>query len=611
MNRPDSFRIVAVTVLALAAIGGPLVLFGGCSKGHKAPSGDNKTDIEKGDPWEAAARQLRQSSDPATCKAAIGQINTALGSRTDLAGPAPLTPGAEKALASLVPLAPVDLTEVRQTGYSSLDPAYLAECFYLHDAARSLDVAALPPGDAAGLAFAWLCRQVYINPWRVPWKPGQDVTAVVPPTYSLRRGSGSGMDRAYAFLALLQQMGLDGCLIGPPDSADKVAAPPFPDSAKVAPRGPFWAVGVRAGADVRLFDPWRGVPFPGTLAQLKANPDLLKAWFEDKAEPWGVTPDEVRKAVVFLAVPVSAISTRMAMLDEKLKGDTGVRLAVDPAALRDRFTAGAPNGPGLPAAEVKFWNPPDDRFAYGRILMGFLPLGEGGAEAGQAGLRLYDLFIREQVPPTVIQLPAELVEREPQERLRTVAFVTYKVTFLDPPTPRERLQRGQFQDAARFLTEKQDEFGRGLARVRTLGPQEIPNWCKTANELYATLGRARLDNDPARVAEAQAAIDNFWQARSATAQVIVDLASASVGRAEATYLLALTKHEQAERLQARAERASGPDAAGMKDEATRAWKQAADLWAAYAQQKEAQAGFPGRAAHAQALTDRATRLAGK
>jgi hypothetical protein len=607
MNRAGSSRLVAATALAVAAVA-PLVLFTGCPKPHQLSTPDGKRD-EKGDPWEAAARQLRQGNDPATCKAALGQLNTALGNRTDVPSPAALTPEAEKALTAVVPLTPVDLQEVRPTGFSNLDPAYLAECFYLHDAARSLDVAGLPPAAAADLAFAWACRQIYINPWRLPWKPGQDITAVVPPTYSLRRGSGSGLDRAYAFLSLLQQVGLDGCLIGPPDAGDKVAAPPFPDSAKVAPRGPFWAVGVRAGSEVRLYDPWRGVAFPGTLAQLKANPDLLKSWFEDKADPWGVTADEVKKAAVFLAVPVSALSTRMAMLDERLKADSGVRLAAHPAALRDRFTAAAPGGPGLPAAEVKFRNPPEDRLTYGRALMGFLPVGEGGNDTEKEGLRLYDQYIRDQVPQTVIQLPRALVEREPQERLRAVAFLTYKITFLDSPTPRERLQRGQFQDTARFLTEKQDEFDRGLARLRNASEKDIADWCKTANELYAGLGRARLDGDATQVATAQAAIDRFWQTQTQTAQVIVDRASASVGKVEATYLLALTKHEEAERAQARADRAAGPDAAAVKADAVRAWKQAADLWAAYAQQKEAHAGFPGRAAHAQVLADRANKLA--
>ena len=46
---------------------------------------------------------------------------------------------------------------------------------------------------------------------------------------------------------------------------------------------------MRAGSDVRLFDPWRGMVFPVTLNQLKANPDAAKEWFEDKANISGAT----------------------------------------------------------------------------------------------------------------------------------------------------------------------------------------------------------------------------------------------------------------------------------------------------------------------------------
>ena len=83
------------------------------------------------------------------------------------------------------------------------------------------------------------------------------------------------------FLALLQQMNLDACLIGPPDAGTKEAVQPFAPNSSPVPRGPFWAVGVRTDNDVLLFDPWRGKAFPEPLSKLKSNPDSLKAWFEE------------------------------------------------------------------------------------------------------------------------------------------------------------------------------------------------------------------------------------------------------------------------------------------------------------------------------------------
>ena len=54
--------------------------------------------------------------------------------------------------------------------------------------------------------------------------------------------------------------------------------------------------------------------------------------------------------------------------------------------------------------------------------------------------------------------------------------------------------------------------------------------------------------------EARAAVEAFWRAQGQTAQVIIDRATARVGLAEATFQLALAKHEEAERQQLRADR---------------------------------------------------------
>src|SRR5439155_21501109 len=136
---------------------------------------------------------------------------------------------------------------------------------------------------------------------------------------------------------------------------------------------------------------------------------------------------------------------------------------------RDRFTAAAPNGPGLPSSDVRFWNPPNDPFAYGRVLPMFLPLEEGGADRGEPGSRLFDRYIRDQVPQTVFTLPPDVKLNEdlPRRRLLTLAISAYARGFLEPPNPQEQLQRGQFQEALKGLVEKEDTFKKGLERLRT------------------------------------------------------------------------------------------------------------------------------------------------
>jgi hypothetical protein len=304
---------------------------------------------------------------------------------------------------------------------------------------------------------------------------------------------------------------------------------------------------------------------------------------------------------VFLAVPVNGLSPRMALLDEKLKADTGVKLAVKPAELRDRFLGEAIKGPAFPNPEVKFWNPPEDRFAYGRVLATFLPLDEGGLERNEPSGRIHTMYHYSLMPRAVLALPKELTEAPVKERLMSVAAATYEKAFFTPPSPRERIQRGQFQEAAKYLAEKQNAFTKGLERLRnTQDDAVIASWSKRASEVHADLSRAESFN-PAGVPEAQQAVAEFWQRHGPTAQLIVDRASAEVGRAEATFLLALCKHEEAERQQARREQAGGDRA-----DARSAWEEAWNAWDSYLTQSDA---FPARAASAKKLAARAEALA--
>src|SRR5438034_353003 len=96
-----------------------------------------------------------------------------------------------------------------------------------------------------------------------------------PPEYVIRRGAGSALERALAFLALLQgfledEAGLHGCLVT------------FRDNDGAPAR--LWACGVLADGkpDIYLFDPGMGLPLPGkdgkgvaTLADLRKDPGLL------------------------------------------------------------------------------------------------------------------------------------------------------------------------------------------------------------------------------------------------------------------------------------------------------------------------------------------------
>jgi hypothetical protein len=196
-----------------------------------------------------------------------------------------------------------------------------------------------------------------------------------------------------------------------------------------------------------------------------------------------------------------------------------------------------------------------------------------------------------------------------RDRLVMIARNWLAMTFVEPPNPRERIQRGEFQEAAREVVGKQEMFAGCLERLHNNkdADQQINNWVEEAKRLYTEVGRAQVRMDKEAEATAVSAVEVHW--KSAGVQLLMDRATAEVGQAEASLLLALCKHEQAERVQVRLERASGPEAAQMKSDAIGAWQTALSAWKTYEQIAAAHAGFPGRAEHAKALAARAAKLA--
>ena len=274
------------------------------------PDQDERPGNGQSDPWESAARRFRKDADLTACKTALTGLNNDLTRAEKADKPIALSGEAEEALAKLVPLNASDRNEIRASNFSPHDPIYLAECLYMRDAARSLTIPGLTPEKQADLAFAWVCRQVVLSAWFTYRPDGGLSAAALPPMYILRRGSGSAQERMYVFLALLQQLCLDGCLLGAPDTGEILAYTATAGSENVAlvggPRGPFWAVGVRVGNDVKLYDPWRGTAFPALFNQMKAKPETDKAWFDDAANQSGLTIDAMKSAVLYLAVPVNS-----------------------------------------------------------------------------------------------------------------------------------------------------------------------------------------------------------------------------------------------------------------------------------------------------------------
>src|SRR5437660_3059531 len=245
-----------------------------------------------------------------------------------------------------------ELAEVNRITFTPLDGHHLELCLLLHEAVRSLRLEKLAPLDQAAAGFAWVTRQVQLRE-----RSGD----ALPPDFVLRRGFGTALERAHVFLAVLQQLGIDGCMLAIPGKPGE-------------PTLRYWLPGALIDKQIYLFDTRLGLPLPGpkgqgiaTLAQLRAQPDILRQLTVDDRAPYDVSQDQARQAEIHVACVLSALAPRMRYLQERLSGTDKVLLSVDPVALVQHFAVGVQSDP-MKGVVVRVWNLPGDVSSPIRVL---------------------------------------------------------------------------------------------------------------------------------------------------------------------------------------------------------------------------------------------------
>ncbi|HZT80712.1 MAG TPA: hypothetical protein VFA26_10835 [Gemmataceae bacterium] len=497
--------------------------------------------------------------------------------------------------------------EATSPGFTDLDAHHLDLCFLMRDAAASLlpEGPTPPPAEAARLAFAWTVRQV-----RLVQQPGRDPRLlptterdgfVVPPQFALRRGWGSAAERALVFLALLHQLDIDGCLVCLPGGEGN--------------RPLLWACGAVAGKDLLLFDPCLGLPIPGespgtvaTLAQAKARPEVLKALTPDEKQhpeakdcPYDVTAEKAKRAEVWVVCPLSGMGPRMRALENVLQDPEGRgpivrgRLAYDPARLLVSCAAAA-RGESGEAPAVHVWS------AGARALRSFLPQAEGGTDKpDDQGRTRYSLFHIElslgAMPPLLVRMEGRL-----GHRMRLLAASPALSLLFAPRMPRDNMLRGRLEEAVHDLSDLRNETPLQEERLKA-NPQieqEVVEWYEKMVAAYGAQARAEQAGDRAGADAARAQVDALYKQGQRRLMVLIEGYAADARRAELTYFLALCKHEQAERAQARldvAARAGKPPAEDDERAARDGWANAAEWWATFVQDYPGSPAAPAARTH--------------
>jgi hypothetical protein len=507
-----------------------LVLTTGCNRPAATPSSAAKT---QADPAEAltdtVAQSFRKSGDAKAFRQLVDSLNSALSGGNIERKPQPLSPEQRAALKTEYGLTEPEIAEVARPEFTPLDAYYLDETVLYRDITRALDVTGLKPLEKARAALNWIV--VNLRPLDLPG-------SAIPPWYVALRGVGTNLERSYCLLRLLHQLDLDACLVGDESAAGSADG--------------LWAVGVLADGQIHLLDVRLGLPLPGanrgvlTLEQARKDANAFQPLAIDEKLRYDVTPERAKAAQVFLTAPLSALSPRMRFLQSLLPANAG-RLDYDPRAARERFEK-VVQGPAYEGCRVRFWDPPLPD-AMPRVLMSFLPAGEGGSDREPHGRRRLDRFYSEPIPwqalPPILRegsLPGE-----PGQRVRTL--FADRMTFLSQPgQARELILRGLFDEATTRLIELQ---GRMDAKPASQADVEkgVVTWVNAARDVYGRLARAEreMERNPAAIADrdkAREEIGNLWR-NANIVNVYMNYVVSEPLQAEITYLLAICKHEEA------------------------------------------------------------------
>jgi len=553
---------------------------------------------------ELVRKVLARDTDLNTCRTSLQQISSVLGQNPRWRS-RPLAPGERDALHKTFELDEGELAEIDGSNYSLLDAHYLDQCFLMRDAVQAVDPArnisaggagpsAVSSLDRATVAFHFVVREMYLRQPSIP--------QTVPPSWALRRGWGSPLERALVFLEMLRQLGgpeqVHGCLVYLPS----------------APVPRLWACGVLVdnGTDVYLFDPRLGLPVPGpggqgvaTLAQARKDPAVLGQLTVSAKEPYDVTAEQAGKAELHLVCPLSALAPRQRTLQDTLLGSrVRVNLAANGPAELKRLSQAAQTE-GNQGIAVRVWREgqrPDGQPVNGAgLVRRFLPRAEGGSDGNQPSRR--EVALAELIPWHQLPRVFRDEERFPSnvvlgQRVRGFFMGPFVGDVLDTNRPRDLLLRGRLSQALPELVQERD-----MLRIQRDGlnqgsdlEKKVDEWVKRAQAAFVEQIIAQRQKNAEALEAANQRIEVLWQEAGGKGAVVTLLAGAMAGPrlADVTYQLALCKQEAAEQLQARLTPAAPPE----EVERTRmAWTNAQDWWRKYLEEEPA--GPRAVAAHLQ------------
>jgi tetratricopeptide (TPR) repeat protein len=218
---------------------------------------------------------------------------------------------------------------MRELKFQMHEGPVLQEAAWLRDISRAVESSS--PGDddlvLAQRLFDWTTRNIQLEP--------EPRTPIDLSWHTLILGRGTALNRAWTFILLARQQGLEVCMLGYP----------APDgSGTILP----WVPALLHQGELYLFEHEVGVPVPGpggagvaTLSQAMADPRILAQLDVDERRLYRIAYNDLkdREIVALIEASPQYLSQRMEILENQLSGRQRLVLTVRPSRLEEAYLA--------------------------------------------------------------------------------------------------------------------------------------------------------------------------------------------------------------------------------------------------------------------------------
>ncbi len=171
--------------------------------------------------------------------------------------------------------------------------------------------------DRAVALFDWTVRNIQLEadepapPMRLPHQ-------------TLLLGRGTKEERAWVFMLLARQQGMQVVMLAYPDAEESETLRD-------------WLPALHSDGHLYLFDPWLGLPVPGpggkgiaTLAEVANDDSLLRRLDLSQTRPYPVSADQLAAVTALVAALPESLSRRMKLLESRLVGQQRLVLSASP-----------------------------------------------------------------------------------------------------------------------------------------------------------------------------------------------------------------------------------------------------------------------------------------